>query len=123
MKEFKTKANKNSNISVLPSSIPEENEKKRPLYTLPNFPNLVTSVVTEQILNILAKNELSEVAEDKYESSVILPGLEGAKAVSKELQDASESYAELKGCDPDLPAILNPPSEAHLKNFLIHDEE
>ena len=85
-----------SNLTLLPSSNHDENEKPRPLFTSPNFVDLENSVVMEQILNILPRNDLNEVSGDKYENFVILPGLESMKAVRKALHNASESYAELK---------------------------
>lgn len=112
-----------SNLTLLPSSNHDENEKPRPLFTSPNFVDLENSVVMEQILNILPRNDLNEVSGDKYENFVILPGLESMKAVRKALHNASESYAELKGCDPELPELLDPPSEEQLKKYLTYEGE
>jgi len=77
-------------------------------------------VVSDNILGLLSKNDLEDVSGDKYESSVTQAAREGDQAVRQELQAVSEACAELTGCDPDLPALLDQPTETDIKRFLTH---
>jgi hypothetical protein len=122
MKNIKTTAPQKTNLTVLPSARSEEHEKQRPLLKPPNFDDLVDAVVTDHILSLLSKDDLKDVSEDNYESSVIHPAREGEQAVRQELLDTAESYAELKGYDPDLPALTDQPTEKNMKKFLTHEE-